>query len=140
MANDYVRDVMTHSPRTLPADETISVAARMMETENVGDVIIVDKGDVRGVVTDRDITVRAVAHGMDPVSTTVSEICSNDPVTVDSGMAVRAAVELMRDHAIRRLPVVDNGELVGVVSLGDLAVTKDPRSVLGEISAAPPND
>jgi CBS domain-containing protein len=139
MANEFVRDVMTRSPRTLPADETVSVAARLMEAEDVGEIIVTDQRDVCGVVTDRDITVRAVAHGMDPVSTSVRDICSEDPVTVESATSLITAAEVMRDHAIRRLPVVDNGQLVGVVSLGDLAMEKDPRSALGQISAAPPN-
>jgi CBS domain-containing protein len=130
---------MTRSPRTLPGDETVSVAARLMEAEDVGDIIVTEQRNVCGVVTDRDITVRAVAHGMDPVSTSVRDICSQDPVTVESGTSLNVAAEVMRDHAIRRLPVVDNGKLVGVVSLGDLAVERDPGSALGQISAAPPN-
>ena len=139
MAKERVRDVMSMGLTTLPADRTVTSAARLMEAENVGDVIVTERNAIRGVVTDRDITVRAVARGLDPKETPLSEICSDDPVTVDSSMSLKKAAEMMREHSIRRLPVVEAGALVGIVSLGDVAVREDPDSALGEISAAPPN-
>ena len=105
----------------------------------MGDVIVTENGVVRGVVTDRDITVRAVARGLDPKDTPLSEICSDEPVTVDSETSLKQAADVMSEHSVRRLPVVDDGSLVGIVTLGDLAVERDPGSTLGEISAAPPN-
>jgi CBS domain-containing protein len=139
MTNEFVRDVMTRSPRTLPVDETVSVAARLMEAEDVGEIIVTEDRDICDVLTDRDIAIRAVAHGLNPVSTSVRDICSQDPITVESGTSLNVAVQVMRDRAIRRLPVVDNGKVVGVVSIGDLAIERDPNSALGQISAAPPN-
>ena len=139
MAKQRVRDAMTMSPTTLRADQTVTAAARLMEAENVGDVIIAENNAVRGVVTDRDIAVRAVARGLDPNVTPISEIWSERPVTVESSMSLTKAAEVMSEHSVRRLPVVDDGSLVGIVSLGDLAVRQDRDSALGEISAAPPN-
>jgi CBS domain-containing protein len=139
MAKDRVRDVMTMSPTTLRSDQTVTAAARIMEAENVGDVIVTDDNQVRGVVTDRDVAVRAVARGLDPKTTALREICSDDPVTVASDTKLDQAVDMMSEHAVRRLPVVDDGKLVGVVSLGDVAARQDPESALGEISSAPPN-
>jgi CBS domain-containing protein len=139
VAKERVRDVMSMGVTTLPADRTVTAAARLMEAENVGDVIVTENNAIRGVVTDRDITVRAVARGLDPKETSLGEICSDDPITVDSSMPLKKAADLMRDRSVRRLPVVQDGSLVGIVSLGDLAVRKDPDSPLGGISAAPPN-
>jgi CBS domain-containing protein len=139
MAKDRVRDVMTMSPTTLRSDQTVTAAARIMEAENVGDVIVSDDSLVRGVVTDRDVAIRAVARGLDPKTTTLREICSDEPITVGSDVKLDQAADVMSRNAIRRLPVVDDGKLVGVVSLGDVAARQEPASVLGEISTAPPN-
>ena len=91
------------------------------------------------MVTDRDIVVRTVAERQDPTTTTLADICSHSLLTVTPTDSVEEAVRLMRTHAIRRVPVVDGGQAVGLVSLGDLAVERDPGSALGEISGAPPN-
>src|SRR5689334_23713367 len=139
MAKDRVRDVMTMSPTTLRPDQTVTVAARIMEAENVGDVIVAENNEVRGVVTDRDVTVRAVARGLDPQTTTLGEICSGDLITVESDTKLDRAADLMSRNAVRRLPVVEDGRLVGIVSLGDVAIRQEPESSLGEISSAPPN-
>jgi len=110
-----------------------------MEAEDVGDVIVVDGEQICGLVTDRDIAIRAVAHGLDPATVPVTEICSIELTTVTPDTPVDDAIALMRAKAIRRLPVVENGAPVGIVSLGDLAVQRDPDSALADISAAPPN-
>src|SRR5436305_1948781 len=137
MAKERVRDVMTMSPTTLRADQTVTAAARLMEAENVGDVIVTENNTIRGVVTDRDIALRAVARGLDPKDTPLSENCSAEPVTVEPSTPLGKAADMMSEHSVRRLPVVDNGSLVGIVSLGALAVRQDPDSVLGQTSAAP---
>lgn len=93
-----------------------------------------------GIVTDRDITVRATARGADPINTSVAEVCSRELVVVESDQAVDEAIALMRERSLRRLPVVQNGQPIGIVSLGDIAVQRDRGSVLGEVSAAPPNE
>ena len=135
-----VRDVMTPEPLTLDAGETLVAAARQMRDADVGDVLVTQDGTVRGIVTDRDIIVRAVAEELDPASTPLARIITQDLVTVGPDDDLTAAADLMRSYAVRRLPVVADGELVGVVSLGDLAVDREPDSVLADISADEPNN
>jgi CBS domain-containing protein len=135
----YVREVMTQKPVTLQTSDTITAAARTMRDANIGDVVVVENGQVCGIVTDRDIVVRALAEGRDPARTSVGDICSRELTTLSPQSAIADAVAVMRDKAIRRLPVVEGGRPVGIVTLGDLAVERDPDSALGGISAAPPN-
>ena len=134
-----LHDVMTPNPVTLPGTASVHEAARTMRDQAIGDVIVIENQQVCGIVTDRDIVLRTVAEARDPASTTMADICSHALITVAPTDSVTEAVRLMRTHAIRRLPVVEGGKAVGIVSLGDLAVERDPDSVLGEISAAPPN-
>jgi CBS domain-containing protein len=134
-----VRDVMTANPIALPATSSVVDAARTMRDANIGNVIVVDNGRICGIVTDRDITVRGVAEGKDVSSLKLRDICSQEITTLSPMDSVDDAVRLMREKAIRRLPVVEGGKPVGIVSLGDLAVERDPHSALGNISAAPPN-
>jgi CBS domain-containing protein len=124
---------------TLEASDTVVAAARSMRDGNIGDVVVVDKDQIQGILTDRDIVVRALAEGRDPARTTVGEICSRELTTLSPNDAIGDAEKMMRDRAIRRLPVVEGGRPVGIVSLGDLAVERNPESALGGISAAPPN-
>lgn len=133
-------DIMTPNPTTVRTSSTLVEAADAMRQQDIGDVLVVgDDGGLRGIVTDRDIVVRAIAEGRDPSSTRVEEVCSGDVTTCSPDSDVDEAVQLMRDNAIRRLPVVDGKRLVGVVAIGDLAIEEDPRSALADISAAPPN-
>ncbi|HWG23703.1 CBS domain-containing protein [Actinospica sp.] len=133
-----VHEIMTANPATVSAQTTVSEAARVMRDANIGDVLITEAGQLRGVLTDRDIVVRAVAHEL-PVDTRVQEICSPSTVTCAPSDDIDRAVALMREHGVRRLPVVDADQLVGVLSLGDLAIERDHRSALADISAARPN-
>jgi CBS domain-containing protein len=135
-----VRDVMRQTPVTLEPGTPVVEAARKMRASHVGAVILADHGKLFGIVTDRDIAVRAVAQGRDPATTPVSEICSKEPTTLSPDDDLDRAIEIMRQKAIRRIPVVDGGQrAIGILSLGDLALERDPRSVLGQISAARPN-
>jgi len=134
-----VRDVMTPNPVTLPATASLVEAALAMRDFDMGDVLVLDNGQVCGIVTDRDIVVRGIAAGNYPATVTLGEICSRDLTTLSATDRVEDAVSLMREKAIRRLPVVEGGKPVGIVSLGDLAVERDPHSALSDISAAPPN-
>lgn len=134
-----IRDVMTAHPITLPATSSVVDAARAMRDSDIGDVIVVENGRICGMVTDRDITVRGVAEGRNISSLTLGDICSRQLTTLSPTDSVDDAILLMREKALRRLPVVEGGKPVGIVSLGDLAVTKDPHSALGNISAAPAN-
>ena len=135
----YLREIMTQKPVTVQATDTVVAAARSMRDGNIGDVVVVDNGQIQGILTDRDIVVRALAEGRDPARTTVGEICSRELTTLSPNDAIGDAEKTMRARAIRRLPVVEGGRPVGIVSLGDLAVEKNPDSTLGGISAAPPN-
>lgn len=135
----YLRDIMTQRPVTVQATDTVTAAARSMRDGNIGDVVVLEEDRIQGILTDRDIVVRVLAEGRDPAQTTVGEICSRELTTLSPSDAIGKAVKIMRDKAIRRLPVVEGERPVGIVSLGDLAVESDPESVLGAISAAPPN-
>jgi CBS domain-containing protein len=135
-----VREVMTASPLTMSGNETLVAAARQMRDADVGDVIVSDGDSMRGIVTDRDIVVRAIAEELDPRTTTLADVCTHDVVTLDADDPIDQAVKKMRSHAVRRLPVTEGGKLVGVVSLGDLAVERDSDSALADISAAEPNN
>lgn len=133
-----LREVMTSDPVALEESATIEDAARLMRDRNIGDVVVTSGGKVVGIVTDRDIVVRAIADGRDG-SAGLSSIYSRDPETLGVDDSVAHATRAMREHGVRRLPIVEDGLLVGIVALGDLAEEMDPESVLGEISAAPPN-
>lgn len=133
-----VKDLMTPHPVTLPDSATLCDAASQMAQRDIGDVVVVDEnGAVCGVVTDRDIVVRAVAKKLDPVTTTLGAICTRDVIAVAPSDRPEDAVELMRSHAVRRIAVIENGLAMGMVSLGDLAVDRDPESALADISRAP---
>ena len=134
-----IREVMTPNPKTLAQSATIMEAACAMRDNDIGDVVVLDNGRLCGILTDRDIVVRALAAGCDPNRTSVGEICSRALVTLAPDDSTGQAVRVMREHAIRRLPIEDRGRVVGIVSLGDVAVDADRRSALADISAAPPN-
>jgi CBS domain-containing protein len=135
-----VKDVMSMSPIGLEDTATLADAARAMRDGDFGSVVVLKGGSVCGVVTDRDIVVRAVAEGKDPESVKLSEICSGHVVTVSPDQSMDETATLMRDKAVRRVPVLDKGRLVGIVSLGDLAKEEDEGKALAEISSAPPNN
>ena len=135
-----VREVMTQHVVTLPRTARLRDAARRMKEEDIGDVIVMDDGTICGMVTDRDIVVRAIAEGKDPDSAQLEEICSHEVVSVAPDDSVDQAVQLMRQRAIRRLPVVEGGSPVGIISLGDLAIELDEHSGLADISAAEGNN
>lgn len=137
-----VKDLMTPDPKTLPKSATVKEAAELMRDDDIGDVIVVDgHKKIYGIVTDRDIAVRGVAEGADPAAVTLEEIASKDVTTLPPESSVEEAVRIMRGQAIRRLPVCNaDGKPVGIVSLGDLAIVRDPTSALADISAAPSSD
>jgi CBS domain-containing protein len=134
-----VEKIMTRNPRTVDASDTIADAARVMRDGDIGDVVVMEDGQVSGIVTDRDIVVRAVSEGRDPDSTPVSEACTTGVETIEPEASVDDALSLMREKDIRRLPVAKNGRPVGIISLGDLAVEREPDSTLADISAASPD-
>ncbi|MEY9490583.1 CBS domain-containing protein [Streptomyces calvus] len=135
----HVRDIMTGAPVTVGPYTSVAEVARVMRDRDLGSVLVTDGDRLRGLVTDRDLVVRAVARGGDPEETTVADACSEDLVTVGPDDELDRAVQLMREHAVRRVPVVEDGHPVGILSLGDAAMERDPDSALGDISVARPN-
>jgi CBS domain-containing protein len=117
-----IREIMTTNPRTIEPSTPIFEAARIMRDEDVGSLPITEGNQLFGTITDRDITIRAIAEGRDPQGTTVQEIASRDLVTVDPQQELDEALRLMAQHQVRRLPVVEeDGKLVGIVAQADVA-------------------
>lgn len=134
-----IQDVMHANPITMAPTTSVIEAARAMRAANIGDIIVHEHDQLYGIVTDRDLVVRGLAENPNCAAMMLGDICSREPTALALTDTVEEAIRLMRVKAIRRLPVVENGTPVGIVSLGDLAVERDPESVLGNISAAPPN-
>ena len=133
-----VADLMTKTVRCLPLTATCDQAARLMAEHDIGDVLVTSNGRVKGILTDRDITVRVVAEGRDPAATRLEEVCSHDVLWVAPGDDIQDALDTMRAYAIRRLPVLVDGKPVGILTLGDVAEQRAPSTVLAHISAAQP--
>ncbi|MEU5508786.1 CBS domain-containing protein [Streptomyces fungicidicus] len=136
----FVKDVMTPGVVAVRPDASVVEAAQLMRTQNIGDVVVADGQRIVGVLTDRDITVRAVAVAADPLGLSAGDVCTPNPLTLAPDDPVSSAVALMREHAIRRIPVVEGGLPVGLVSLGDLGEARDPGSALAGISRAEPDE
>jgi CBS domain-containing protein len=136
-----VSDLMTEMPKTVRPSSTLAEAARQMRDGDIGDVLVAkDEGNLLvGIVTDRDIAVRAIAAGDDPSTTTVKSIMTDNVETVSPSDTIEEAKTRMRSANVRRLPVVENGTLVGVLSLGDLALATDTGTTLADISVASPD-
>lgn len=125
-----VREVMTDRPRCVTPDTTLNQVAEFMEAENIGSIPVLEGERLTGVVTDRDIVVRAVAKGKDPRGMPVREIASGDLVTVNADHDLSDALELMTAHQVRRLPVVDEeNRLVGIVAQADVAMQAKEKDV-----------
>jgi len=136
-----LQDIMTKQVQTVRTDAPLLEVARIMRDRRIGDVLVTDEdGSLCGIVTDRDIVVRAVAAGLPLDETTVGEICSEDLVQVDATASIEEIIRIMREHAIRRVPVVHGDRPIGIVSIGDLARYKDPSSALAESRSAAPNN
>jgi CBS domain-containing protein len=134
-----VEEMMTPDPIALPQTATVFDAAQKMRDASIGNVVVLNGQKVCGIVTDRDIVVRAIATGRDPRSTKLADICSRELTTLSPEDNVETAVRLIREHAVRRLPVVKDDRPVGILTLGDLAIEEDSESALADVSAAPPN-
>jgi signal-transduction protein with cAMP-binding, CBS, and nucleotidyltransferase domain len=119
--------------------DTAADAARMMKQQSIGDVIVLDDGKLCGMVTDRDIVVRVIAEGRDAEHTPLRDICTNDLATVAPGDDTKHAVQLMTKRAVRRLPIVDDGKVVGILTMGDPAVERDEHPALAAVPAAQPS-
>ena len=135
-----VSDIMNPEIVSISPEETVALAARLLSRHNIGSLPVCGgDGKIRGILTDRDIVLRCVAADEDPETTPVSEIMSRSVITVNPGDDVRRASELMGLGQVRRLPVTENGKLIGIVSLGDMAQISicdmETARALGEISS-----
>lgn len=140
MTQVRVRDVMTRQVVYLPLGTPLDEAARAMRDADIGDVVVTDGANLYGMVTDRDIVVRAVAEGRDARQTNLGAVTTREIVMIEQNSTATEAATLMRERSVRRILVCDTDrQLVGIVSLGDLAVRLDPSSALGEISEASPD-
>lgn len=131
-----VKEIMTRDPVTLAPTATVREAARQMRERDIGNVLVADGNDLRGIVTDRDIVVRGLAERDDLSDCHLSDVCSDRVVTADPNEDAEETIRRMRQNSIRRIAVVEQGKPVGVLSLGDAAMEEDPNSALGEISSA----
>jgi CBS domain-containing protein len=133
-----VADVMTHAPTAVDVSDSVQVAAQAMAAEDVGALVVQSDSRLVGIITDRDLVVRGLAQGLG-LDASVGQVASEQLVAVGPGDPVETAVEVMREAAVRRVPVIDGDVVVGIVAIGDLAVTRDPESALADISEAEPN-
>lgn len=133
-----VSEVMTRHVQIISPQSSLQEAARLMDRFNIGALPVCQAGKLQGMITDRDITVRAIAHGMNPMRTRVCEVMSEHTRWCHEHQAIDDVLKQMRDVQIRRIPVLnDTGVVVGIVSLGDLA-TKEPggsQGLLRDISS-----
>jgi CBS domain-containing protein len=133
-----VADVMSKDPQSVEPGDSIEDAAKKMKEGNIGALLVVDGDDLKGIVTDRDIVVNAIAEGDSDAK--VEDVCSSDTTTIKPDASLADAIKQMREADVRRLPVVDDGDPVGIVSLGDLAIEADDDSALKDISQASANN
>jgi signal-transduction protein with cAMP-binding, CBS, and nucleotidyltransferase domain len=129
-----VRDVMTPGPIGVDYYQSIGEAARTMRDWGVGAVLVVRNESLYGLITDRDLVVRAVAEARG-ADEPVGPLSSANLIGVDADADVSEAMRLMRRHTVRRLPVLEDGQVTGIVSLGDLAITGEPALAFAQLSA-----
>src|SRR3954453_2077877 len=136
---DTIKDLLKGEPATVEASATVEEAAKLMDERDIGNVLVVENGEVQGIVTDRDIVVRVIAKGNGP-DAGVREAATTDLETLGPDDSIDDAISKMEQGNVRPPPGVDDGKPLGVVSLGDLAQAKDKDSALADISAASPNN
>jgi len=134
MANS-VRDAMTADPRSIGKSVSVVEAARLMREQDIGSLPITDDEQLVGMITDRDITMRVVAEAADPNATSVEDVYSRDLISVEPDNDLEEALGLMARHQVRRLPVVEDGRLVGIVAQADIALSENETKT-GELVEA----
>jgi len=125
MTNERVREVMTPAPTTIEAGEDVVEAARLMAAQDVGSLPVVDNGELVGIVTDRDLAVQVLAKDLDPHKTTVASVCSENPVVVGPEDSLEDALQRMAKEQVRRLPVVAEHRIVGILAQADVSRAAD---------------
>ena len=138
------REIMTQSAECIGENDSILDAAKMMAKHDIGAMPICGEDNrLKGVITDRDIVVKVIAEGRDPSQVRAGELGEGKPVTIGADDPISLAIKTMADHQVRRLPVIDGHDLIGIVSIGDIAQhadDDDTGSLLELISSAPPNN
>jgi len=129
-----VRDAMTEDPRSVATSASVVEAARIMREAHIGSLPVTDGEQLVGMITDRDITTRVVAEAVDPQTTSVGDVYSRDVIRVEADEDDEEAVELMARHQVRRLPVVEDGRLIGIVAQADIALKEHEKT--GELVEA----
>ena len=138
MASTMVKDVMTSRPTSVNGDEMVVEAARRMLSEDVGSLPVVDGNELVGMVTDRDLVLQVIAKDLDPHKIRISDICTERPATAAPDEPLEDALQRMAAQQVRRLPVMTDGKLVGILSQADIARSARPEStgrLVEEISA-----
>ncbi len=128
MGNTKVRDSMTANPMAIEAEQPVAKAAELMARENVGSLPVVENGELAGIVTDRDLVIQVVARGLDPKSVKVADVYTEKPVVATPDEPLDQALQRMAEEQVRRLPVVSDGELVGMLAQADVARSADAQS------------
>jgi CBS domain-containing protein len=136
---DLVRDVMSEDLKSVEPGASVADAAKQMKESDIGTILVIDDDELRGLLTDRDIVVKVVAEGKDPDDVEVGDVASGDLQTLEPDASLDDALRVMSENKVRRLPVVEDGKPIGIVTLGDVAAEREPESALGEISEAPPS-
>jgi CBS domain-containing protein len=129
-----IRDAMTGDPRSIGASKTVVEAARLMRDEHIGSLPVTEDERLVGMITDRDITTRVVAESAVPETTSVGDVYSRDLISVEPNSDLDEALRLMARHQVRRLPVVENDRLVGMVAQADIVLKESERT--GELVGA----
>jgi CBS domain-containing protein len=129
-----VRDAMTGDPRSIGASASVVEAARLMREQHIGSLPVTEDDRLVGMITDRDITTRVVAESAVPETTSVGDVYSRALISVEPNNDLETALQLMAHHQVRRLPVVENGRLVGMVAQADIALKENERT--GELVGA----
>ena len=132
---ESVRDAMTEDPRSIGKSVSVVEAARLMREQDIGSLPITDDEQLVGMITDRDITMRVVAEAADPNATSVEDVYSRDLISVEPDNDLEEALGLMARHQVRRLPVVEDGRLVGIVAQADIALSANETKT-GELVEA----
>ena len=130
-----VRDAMTENPHSIGYSASVVEAARLMREQHIGSLPITDDEKLVGMITDRDITTRVVAEAADATKTSVGDVYSRDLISVEPDRGLEEALQLMARHQVRRLPVVENGRLVGIVAQADIALSENEQKT-GELVEA----
>jgi CBS domain-containing protein len=130
-----VRDAMTEDPRSIGASASVVEAAQLMRQQHIGSLPVTEDERLVGMITDRDITTRVVAESAVPETTSVGDVYSRDLISVESNKDLEEALRLMARHQVRRLPVVENGRLVGIVAQADIALSENEKKT-GELVEA----